>query len=393
MKVIVVGAGRVGRRVAEHLSRRHEVIVVDINGKVIEELQYSLDALTVEGDGTVPETLEEAGVGEADYLIATTDSDNVNIVVCSLAKSLSDLKTIARVKNMDYLRVWGHGREALGVDIMVCAVPLVARSIINVVDYPEIRFLRKVYGNLYVGEALSAPETMWGVEVKGRKLVVGTLEEIRKAYKVRRPENVLIMGGSETGILLTEMLSNKGYNVKLVEKDERRAEYASKKLDSSLVIHGDVFDPVLWREEELDQADLSVACLGDDGDNLLASLVALKFGISRVFSIVHEAFFSEVFEKNGVFVVSPEIETAERIVLGIRGERVLGVVSGIPGITVLAVEVGNKLARRRQEEVGAILGPIVRNGEVMIPGENFRLKEGDVAILIVENERLGELEI
>lgn len=393
MRVIVVGAGRVGRRVAEHLSRRHEVIVVDINGKVIEELQYSLDALTVEGDGTVPETLEEAGVGEADYLIATTDSDNVNIVVCSLAKSLSDLKTIARVKNMDYLRVWGHGREALGVDIMVCAVPLVARSIINVVDYPEIRFLRKVYGNLYVGEALSAPETMWGVEVKGRKLVVGTLEEIRKAYKVRRPENVLIMGGSETGILLTEMLSNKGYNVKLVEKDERRAEYASKKLDSSLVIHGDVFDPVLWREEELDQADLSVACLGDDGDNLLASLVALKFGISRVFSIVHEAFFSEVFEKNGVFVVSPEIETAERIVLGIRGERVLGVVSGIPGITVLAVEVGNKLARRRQEEVGAILGPIVRNGEVMIPGENFRLKEGDVAILIVENERLGELEI
>ena len=201
------------------------------------------------------------------------------------------------------------------------------------------------------------------------------------------------MGGSETGILLTEMLSNKGYNVKLVEKDERRAEYASKKLDSSLVIHGDVFDPVLWREEELDQADLSVACLGDDGDNLLASLVALKFGISRVFSIVHEAFFSGVFERNGVFVVSPEIETAERIVLGIRGERVLGVVSGIPGITVLAVEVGNKLARRRQEEVGAILGPIVRNGEVMIPGENFRLKEGDVAILIVENERLGELEI
>ncbi|WP_297497863.1 NAD-binding protein [Thermococcus sp.] len=135
MKVIVVGAGRVGRRVAEHLSKRYDVTVVDIRGELIEELQYFLDVLTVEGDATLPETLEGAGVEEADYIIATTNNDNVNIIVCSLAKTLSNPKTIARVKNMDYLHVWGRGREALGVDLMVCAAPLVARSIMNVVDH------------------------------------------------------------------------------------------------------------------------------------------------------------------------------------------------------------------------------------------------------------------
>jgi len=359
----------------------------------VEELQYSLDVLTVEGDATLPETLEGAGVREADYVIATTNNDNVNIIVCSLSKTLSNPKTIARVKNMDYLHVWGRGREVLGVDIMVCAVPLVARSVINVVEYPEVRFLRKVYGDLYVGEVLSAPGNIWNVEVKGRKLVVGTLGEIKKAYKPRKSKNVLIMGGSETGILLAEMLSTKGYNVKLVEKDRKKVEYASKKLNSTLVIQGNVFDPELWHEEELNLSDLGVACLGDDGDNLLASLMAMKFGVSRMFSIVHEAFFSDLFEKNGVFVVSPEIETAERITIGIKSERILGIVSGIPGVTVLAVEVGDKLAGKTPEEVGAILGPIVRNGEVIITGANSRLEKGDVAILIVENEMLGELEI
>ena len=393
MKVIVVGAGRVGRRVAEHLSKRHDVTVVDINGRLVDELQYSLDVLAVEGDATLPDTLEEAGVYNADYVIATTNNDNVNIVVCSLAKTLSNPRTIARVKNMEYLRVWGRGREALGVDTMVCAVPLVARSIINVVEYPQIRFLRKLYGELYVGDVLSAPETLWSVEIKGRTLVIGTLDEIRKTYRAQRPQNVLIMGGSETGIFLAEMLSEKGYNVKLVERDEKRAEYASKKLDSVLVIQGDVFDQNLWRGEELNRADLGIACLGEDSHNLLASLIAVKSGVKRVFSIVHEQYFSDIFEKNGIFVVSPEIETAERIVLAIKGEHILGIVSGIPGVTVLAVEIGENLAGKKPEEVGAILGPVLREGETIIPGGNFTLRKGDIATIVVENERLGELEL
>jgi len=391
MKILVVGAGKVGRRVAEHLSKRHDVTVIDVDERLVEELQYTLDVLAVAGDATLPETLESGRVGEANCVIATTSSDHVNIIVCSLAKSLSSPRTVARVKNMDYLRVWGRGREALGVDVMVCATPLVARSITNVLEYPELRFLRKIYGNLYVGEALSVPEAIWSVEVGGRRLVIGTLDEIKAAYRSENLKNVLIMGGSETGILLAEMLSRKGYNVKLVERNPQRAEDVSRRLESVTVIHGNVFNPGLWRDEELGRADVSVACLGDDSDNLLASLIARKFGVERTFSVVHEAFFNDVFERNGVFTVSPEIETAERIVLAVRGENVLGIVSEIPGITVLAVEVSEKLEGRKADDIGAILGPVVRNGEVLIPGGGFTLRRGDIAILIVENEKLGEL--
>uniref|UniRef100_UPI002611D58A NAD-binding protein n=1 Tax=Thermococcus sp. TaxID=35749 RepID=UPI002611D58A len=159
-----------------------------------------------------------------------------------------------------------------------------------------MRFLRNIYDNLYVGDAVSVPEDTWSVEVAGRKLIVGTLEEVKRSYHPRRPKNVLIMGGSETGIPLASMLSNKGYDVKLIEKDPERALYASKKLESAVVVQGDVFDVSLWREEGLEEAEVAVASLGNDSDNLLAGLLAIKLGVERIFSVVHEAFFGDLFE-------------------------------------------------------------------------------------------------
>ena len=387
---IVVGAGRTGRRVVEHLSKNHDVIVVDKDPDVIDELQ-ELDVLTVEGDGSIPDTLEEAEVSEADYLIATTNDDTVNIVVCSLAKMIGDPFTIARVRRMEYLRLWGRGRRALGVNLMVSSIPLVAKSIANVIGFSGLRVLRDLYGPLFVGDAVEVPEGVWSVEVAGRRVVVGTLEELERAYSPAKHNKVLILGASEVGVLLGEMLLRKGCDVKIVERDRGRAETAASALEDATVVVGNPFSPTLWKDEELDEADVAVSAFDSDEEALMGGMLSIDRGIERVFATVHDGGLIRLFERAGLIAVSPEVVTADRIVFATRGKKVLGLVASIPGVRVLAVEVDESLDGREPSELPGIVGPVLRNGEVILPTAVFHLQRGDVVTLILEEERAGEL--
>ncbi|MFD1525343.1 Trk system potassium transporter TrkA, partial [Halolamina salina] len=139
MRVIIVGAGQVGESIAADLSDAHDVVIVERDPDRVEEINYSLDVLAVEGDGTSLTALEEANVADADMVIASTDDDETNIVVSSTVKALSDAFTIARVKNTEYLRTWQRSRTAFGVDFMVCTYLLAAESIVRVVGLPAAR--------------------------------------------------------------------------------------------------------------------------------------------------------------------------------------------------------------------------------------------------------------
>ena len=139
MNVIIVGAGQVGSSIAADLADEHEVIVVDRDAGRVEQLNYSLDVLGVTGDGTTMETLESAGIADADMVIASTDNDETNIVVCSTAKAVSEAFTIARVKNTEYLRTWERSKQAFGVDFMVCTNLLAAESIARMLSLPAAR--------------------------------------------------------------------------------------------------------------------------------------------------------------------------------------------------------------------------------------------------------------
>ncbi|WP_457741479.1 NAD-binding protein [Thermococcus sp.] len=390
MRVVIVGIGRTGKRVAEHLSKNHDVVVVDKNEEAVSEVSH-LDVLTVVGDATFPETLEEAEVSKADYMIATTNDDATNIIVCSLGKTLGNPFTIARVKRLEYLRLWGRGREALGVDLMVSSVPLVAKSIANVIEFPQLRQLRNLYNDLYVGDAIDVPEGLWHAEIEGRKIVVATMEELKRAYRPEKPRNVLIIGGSEVAIMLAEMLTRKGCDVKVVERNGSRAERLSSLLDKATVIAGNPFSRFLWRDEELDEADVSVSAFDEDEKTLMGAMVSKEWGIERTFAVVHDGDLIGMFERTGITAVSPEVVTADRIAFATRGEKALGLVASIPGVRVLAVEVDERLADKTPDEVSGILGPVLRNGEVILPTANFHLQRGDVITLIVREEMAGEL--
>ncbi|HKJ60185.1 MAG TPA: NAD-binding protein, partial [Halobacteriales archaeon] len=139
MRVIVIGAGEVGSSISASLAGAHDVVVVDVDGERVESLTYSHDVLAIEGDGTSLSTLEEAGVAEADMVIASTDDDETNLVACGTAKTLGDAFTIARVRNTNFLRTWRRSEGAFGVDFMVCTNLLTAEAIVRIAGLPAAR--------------------------------------------------------------------------------------------------------------------------------------------------------------------------------------------------------------------------------------------------------------
>jgi len=136
VRIVIVGAGEVGSTTAESLADEHEVVVIDRDPDRVESLTYELDVLPIEGDASEMETLEEADVGEADLLVASTDDDETNIIACGIAKVCGDVFTIARTKSPKYLRPWERGKRAFGVDFMVCTDLLAAKAIVGVTGLP-----------------------------------------------------------------------------------------------------------------------------------------------------------------------------------------------------------------------------------------------------------------
>ncbi len=397
MKIIVVGAGRVGRKIIEQLSPRYDVVVVDIDQRVVDYLNYTYDVIAIQGDGTSPETLREAGVGEADYLVATTSSDQANIIICGAAKVFGNPFTIARVKMLEYIEVWGKSGKAFGVDLMISSIPLVAKSIASIVEYPEIKVLRNLYGRLYVVEAIREPTTtsLWYTKVKNKIIVIGTLSDISREYRRERPQEIVLLGASSTNTLIARFLESRGYRPKLIELDMDRALRVAEKLDKTIILNHDVFDLDFWRREKLENADIVVSGLEADEKTLFASLLAKHMGAKRVFAIIHEGDYLSLFEENGVNAVSPEIVTAERIILSIMSRNVEGVVSVIPGVEVLLVEVKQDsfLNNKYVREIPVTVGPIIRNREILLPTDETRITIGDKVSLIIPKEKIGVIGI
>ncbi len=397
MKVIVVGAGRVGRKVIEQLSPRFDVVVVDIDPSIVDYLNYTYDVIAIRGDGTHPETLRRAGVKDADYLVATTSNDQANIIICGAAKVFGNPFTIARVRMLEYVRVWGKSGKAFGVDLMISSIPLVAKSIAGIIEYPEVKILRNLYGRLYVAEVIREPSTsnLWYAGVNGRIIVIGSLSEISREYFHMRPREIVLLGASSTSTLIARFLEDRGYKPILIELDRSRAERIAEELKKTTVINHDALDIEFWRREKLDKADVVVSSLESDEKTLFAALLAKHVGVKRVFAIVHEGDYLPLFEENGIRPISPETVTAERIILSIMSKNVEGIVSVIPGaeVVLLKVEEESSLRGKYVREIPVIVGPIIRNNEILLPTSDTKIMANDKVTLIIPKEKLGVIRI
>ena len=441
MRVVIVGAGQVGSSIAADLADTHEVIVIDCDGERVEELNYSYDVLGVTGDGTSVSTLEEAGIEETDMVIASTDNDETNIVVCSTVKAISDAFTIARVKNTEYLRTWERSERAFGVDFMVCTNLLAAESIVRMIGLPAARDVDPFAGgkvqmaefevdadspvaNQTVAEAdrfdsltfvailrNGCVEIVRGdtvIESGDRVVVIGSPESVQEFARSVAPEEspgtaeeVVVVGGSEIGYHVARLLEERGFRPRLIERNGDRARDLAERLPKTVVMESDATDIEFLEREHIGDADVVISTLDSDEKNLLVSLLAERMGVERTIAIIDTADYVDLFETVGVDVgVSPRSVVAEEISRFTRdGEAENIALIESDKAEVLEIEVdeesvlaGRPIAESMQDlPEGVVVGAITREMDFITPRGDTVVEVGDHVVVFGDIDIVDEV--
>lgn len=434
MRVVVIGAGEVGSNIAGALADAHEVVVVDTDPERVEAVNYQLDVLAIEGDGTSVEILKEAGIEDADILIASTDSDEANIVTCATAKTISDAFTIARVRKTNYLTTWRGAEGAFGVDFMVCTDLLAAETIVRIAGLPgaqdvdsfssgrvrmaefEVteastlanqtvetadRFDSLTFAAIFRNGDVTIPRGDTRIEPGDKVVVIGSPESCRLVAAEMTPadglesaDDVYLIGGSEIGYQTARLLEAKGVKPRLVERDPGRARELAEELSGTVVLENDATDADFLERENVGSADLVVSALSSDESNLLVCLLAKRLGAKRTVAVVEDGSFVDVFETVGVDVaVNPREVTAEEITRFTREEHTQNVaILESDRAEVLEIEVDDEsiLTDRTIAESttdlpsGVVVGAITRGDELITPRGDTVIRTGDHVVVFLE---------
>jgi trk system potassium uptake protein TrkA len=439
MRVVIVGAGEIGFNAARMLSREgHDVVVIDQSEELVLQASEQLDALVLHGNGASPKVLDEAGVGDSDLLVATTGSDEVNITACLVAKYEGVPRTVARIHNSDYYDPREpFAQNVLGIDsvihteqvateeirsalllpgaidvesfaggrIVVAEVvleegsPAMGRAVRDV-DLPE-RSL--VIGGIRRGETLMGRgDTV--LEAKDHVFLIGERSRISEAVGAvatdREPvREVMILGGGRLGLRLALALEEAGIVVKVIEKSADRAQLVASRLEKGRVLHEEDVTPDLLLREGVNRTDAFVAVTGDDRTNLMAAMYAKQLGARLTIAGVGRGEFAPLAETLGVDVaISPRLLAAGAISRFVRRGNVVAVTLLESGARMMELRVPerSKIAGRPLAEAGfpkgAIVGMVLRDGEVIIPRGGDTLEPGDDAVIFAVEAAVEKVE-
>lgn len=430
-----MGAGIVGTSIASSLQQNHQITIVEQDRDRCRALESQLDALVLEGDGTSLEQLEEAGVEGADLFLASTQSDEVNIVACSTAKAIDDIFTVARIRAKRYLDTWQRGNGSFGIDQLVCSDLLAAEEIVRLVGLPAAHNLKRYANGRIVmaefdiadsapiaGQTIEAadryesvtfaaiiddgsvvlPAGQTVIEPGVRLVAIGSPESIQAfADQVRCPtdtpaDDIVVIGGTEIGYNIARLLGERGRSVRLFEPEYQRARYLAEELPSTRVLQSDGTDVDFLRDEHIDEADVFIAALSSESENLLECMLANDLGIDRTMAVVNHPKFIPMFERAGVSVaLSPRDVVAEELIRYTQdwhSEKVSLIESDLAEVIELVVTPESDLADTSIEAVlesfdkPLIFGGIVRNGRFVIPRGETVFEVGDHVVFFVESD-------
>ncbi len=442
MKIIILGAGQVGRTAAYHLSREeaNDVTVVDTNEEVLRELQDRLDIRTVNGNAASPRILEAAGIANTDILVALTNSDEVNMLACQVAWTLYRTpKKIARVRSSAYTeRERLFGENAVAVDVWVSPEQLITEHIARLIRYPgalqvldfadgRVRLvgIHALKSGPLVGQALKTlrehipaadarvaaiyragrsikPEGSTVIEDGDEVFFLAARENIRTVMKEMRREEapvrrVVIAGGGNIGFRLASRLEDKN-QVKLIERDKKRARRVSEQLKSTTVLQGDAADEQLLLEENIDNADVFAALTNSEEANILSAMLAKRLGAHKAMALINKPSYVELIESGSIDVaISPQTVTIGSLLAHVRRGDVVRVHSLRRGAAE-ALEVvvhgdadSSRIVGRRIEEItlpeGTTLGAVVRGEDVIIAHHDTTIQPDDHLILFLTDRR------
>jgi trk system potassium uptake protein TrkA len=439
VRTVIIGAGEVGLNTTRMLSEEgHDVILIEQDEVLVERAAEHFDALVIHGNGASPKVLAEAGIEKSELLVAATTTDEVNIIACLTAKAQGVPRTVARLHNSDYYDPREpFARDILGIDFVIHTEQRAADEIkdtllvpgaINVETFAgdsiEVAEVVLNEGSPAVGRMLKdlgLPESslMVGVVRRGEALVPRgdtalerrdhvllisgrqRVSEVVKAVATNTApvKDVTIYGGGRIGLRLAQALEGVGMAVKVIERDEARARYVASQLRKGLVLHADSLSRDFLLQERVDKTDAFVAVTGDDRANLLAAMYASQLGARITIAGLSRGEFAPLAEALGVdLTISPRILAAEAILRFVRKGEVIDVALLESGAEMIELRVpeGCRVAGRPLSEVGfpegAIVGALLRDGDVIIPTGKEVLRPGDDAVVFTVEAAVDEVE-
>ncbi len=430
MKVMIIGAGKLGYKLAESMINSDiDVTLVDTNSKVIERTNDHLDVLTVNANGLEVGILKELNIETYDLLIASTNSDETNTIICTLAKKLGCKRTIARIRNPEYTQQLDFIKNEMGIDHIVNPDLATANEI--------VRYLLKSY-NFYSGDFAKGKVQMIDININNIKDFIGKkimeldgmqgllitaisrdgdiiipdgsteLMENDVIYIIGKSNNIsnlaerfklnvekkyikraMILGGGKIGYYLAKQLIESNISVTIVEQNRERCEYLTEKLNNALVIHGDGTDINLLEEEDLSLMDTFIGATGYDEQNLLMALMAKQAGVNKIIAKISRPSYVHLIDKLGIDVaLNPIHITASDILKFIRGGKVVSVsllLGGQAEVTELIVGEDLPVIGKQISELGLpkgiIIGAVVHEGRVIIPNGTTVIHANDRLII------------
>jgi trk system potassium uptake protein TrkA len=449
MKIIILGAGQVGRTAAYHLAREpaNEVTVVDVKDELLRDLQDRIDIRTIVGSATQPSILEAAGARDADIFIALTNSDEVNMTACQIAWSLfnKDTTRIARIRSADFTKhrkLFFDEDRAFAVDVPISPEQLVTDHVVRLIQYPgalqvldfadgRVRLvgvkarpggalvgqqLKQLAGHIKGHDARVAAIYRNGQSIKptgdtvvehgdevffiaardGIRLVMQELQKLEDP--VRR---IVIAGGGNIGFSLAQRLERE-HQVKLIERDQRRARRISEQLGNTIVLSGDAADEELLLEENIDSADIFIAVTNAEEANILSAMLAKRLGCHKVVALINRPAYAELMESGSIDVaLSPQQVTIGSLLAHVRRGDVVRVHSLRRGAAeaIEAVAHGiqgeGRVIGRKIEDIplpaGATIGAVVRGDQVIIAHHDTVIHRDDHVILFLTDRRYIEV--
>ena len=363
MKIIILGAGQVGRTAAEQLSREqvNDVTVVDTRDAILRDLQDRLDIRTIAGNAAQPSVLEAAGGADADMIVALTNSDEVNMIACQVAYTLFGTPTkIARVRSTDFTgRPQLFEEGGLRVDVMISPEQLVTEHVGRLIRYPgalqvldfadgrvQLVGMRAVAGGQLVGHPLRElrehipkrdarvaaiyragrsvlPDGDTVIEAGDEVFFVAARDDILSMMKELRTQEdparrVVIAGAGNIGFRVARSLEEHN-QVKLIERDPASARRAAERLKRALVLTGDAADEELLLEENIDDADVFVSLTNAEEANILSAMLAKRLGAHRVMALINKPSYAELIEGGTIDVaISPQTITIGALLAHVR---------------------------------------------------------------------------
>jgi trk system potassium uptake protein TrkA len=444
LKIIIVGAGEVGFHIASHLVLENkDVVVVDKHPGALRRISDNLDVQVVNGSGSSPIVLEEAGIQNAEIILAVTNSDETNLVACLVADIISpSTKKLARVRNADFDHYHDNFREQaphidtiINPDIEVVKIIHRMMSVPGAVDIGEFADGRLKFVGVNLGDncrlagtrlsdlpkIIAEARLLIAAVVRGDELIIPggddalesgdlvyfiseedkLLDTLSLFNKVAQPlKRALIIGGGRIGYRLARLLEEHSIYCKIIERHPERCTYLAERLNKSIVLSGDGSDQELLSEENIQDMDVVITLTQDEETNILASLLAKRMGARNTITRISKFSYFPLTDAIGIErVVSPRLSAINTILQHIRKGKVLSAISikgekaeVIEAVALETSDIVEKPLRDISFPKGAMVAGIIREKTIIIPTGESVIQPNDRVIIFARKEAISKIE-